>query len=63
MDEWPFDLWLRYGVKALRLSPSEFWAMSVRDWFVLIMDAQTLGIERSELIKLMKNYPDEVEHE
>jgi len=59
MSDWPFDLWLKYAVKALHLSPAEFWDMSVRDWLGLTAGQSTQGQTREKMDELMKHYPDE----
>ncbi len=58
MSEWPFDLWLKYAVKVLGLSPSEFWDMSVRDWLALTA-VSSQGLPRGDFETLMQTYPDE----
>lgn len=53
----PFDRWLKIAVTILRISPSEFWAMSLLEWQMLTFtDAQTLG--RAKLSALQSQYPD-----
>lgn len=60
MDEWPFDLWLKYAVKALGLSPSEFWTMSVSDWLCLSAHDGGRVLTRQHLEHLMQIFPDKV---
>lgn len=61
-DDWPFDDWLRIAVKVLRISPGEFWAMSLRDWITLTRDSQA-KITRSDLTVLMRDFPDDLKGE
>jgi len=56
--EWPFDLWLKAAVRGFGLSPTEFWAMSVRDWLALLASGSEQGLARTELSRLMDIYPD-----
>lgn len=58
MTEWPFDLWLKYAVKALHLTPSCFWNMSVHDWLVLSAHEGGASLKREHLDSLMQNFPD-----
>jgi len=60
MNAWPFDLWLRYGVGALKISPGEFWAMSVSDWLALTAKQSGWALRRAEFDELINQYPDEV---
>lgn len=57
-SDWPFDLWLKTAVRGFSLSPTEFWAMSVRDWLALIASHSEQGLARTELSVLMNIYPD-----
>ncbi len=57
MNDFPFDAWLRLSVTVLRISPSEFWAMSICDWLTLFSQEPT-GIARAGLTDLMARYPD-----
>ncbi len=58
MNAWPFDLWLRYAVLRLGLSPDAFWAMSVADFLALMRTTQTTPMNRADLGQLMNIYPD-----
>ena len=57
-NDWPFDRWLKIAVHVLRISPSEFWAMSLTEWHMLTArEAQTL--RRESLTELQTQFPDE----
>ena len=60
MSDWPFELWLIYGVKGLGLSPENFWAMSVSDWLNLTAKNKMQTMARTDLETLMQTFPDEV---
>ena len=56
-DNWPFDRWLKTAVHVLRITPSEFWAMSLCEWQMLTArEAQTLS--RDGLLALQSQFPD-----
>lgn len=55
---WPFDDWLRLAVRRYGLTPSEFWAMSLRDWRVLNKGQMGLPCVRAEFEALAAEYPD-----
>ncbi|WP_017930153.1 phage tail assembly chaperone [Robiginitomaculum antarcticum] len=56
--DFPFDRWLKIAVTILRISPSQFWAMSLLDWQMLTrIDEKSLG--RADLAALQHHYPDE----
>lgn len=55
---WPFQAWHRLAVRHLHLDPSEFWAVPLRDWLVLI-SPDTPALDRTALTQLMKDYPDD----
>ena len=57
MSAFPFDSWLRLSVTVFHLSPQAFWAMSVRDWLVLVTP-QAPDISAKDIRELMKHYPD-----
>ncbi len=56
---WPFDVWLRVAVKRFGLTPSEFWAMPVREWLILLKDTARPRFDRARFDDLIKLYPDE----
>lgn len=56
---WPFADWQAVAVRRFQLSPTEFWAMPVREWLALLKGAKPSGFERSNLDNLMLTYPDE----
>ena len=61
---YPWQSWFGYGVTMFRLSPEEFWALSVQEWRWLL---SLLELDHEEALKhtgleaLMKKYPD-IEH-
>jgi hypothetical protein len=63
MSGWPFQLWLSYAVKGLKLSPETFWSMSVIDWLSLSSHDAQRAMPRKKLNILMQTYPDEVKDE
>lgn len=58
MSAWPFDLWMKYAVRALGLSPEQFWSVTIADWLCL-MPKSASGMTRGALTNLMGLYPDE----
>jgi uncharacterized phage protein (TIGR02216 family) len=56
MFDW--GILLRQAVVELRLSPSQFWALSLREWLWLNSHAQT-ALPRPNLEALMRQFPDE----
>jgi len=57
MSSFPFDNWLRLAVTVMHISPSDFWAMSVREWLTLCtISNPPLG--RDDLSKLSEKFPD-----
>ncbi len=58
MSAFPFDDWMRLSVTVFKLSPRDFWAMSVQDWLTLTAP-QTPEISAVDLRSLMKKFPDE----
>lgn len=63
MDEWPFDTWLKYAVKVLHLTPSEFWSLSICDWLTLSVEQNGGVMKRTQLENLMQIFPDKDEHD
>ena len=63
MDKWPFDLWLNYAVCGLKLPPSEFWSLSIREWLVLTANTKPHGTSRENLNDMMKIFPDRSEND
>lgn len=59
-NNWPFDAWLRHAVQGFRLSPSEFWDMSLRDWLTLTRADIVPSMSADELSVLQIKFPDEV---
>lgn len=57
MTTFPFDSWLRLAVTVMRIAPSEFWAMSVRDWLTLSA-VSNAPLGREDLSKLSEKFPD-----
>ena len=55
---WPFETWQQIAIRRFHLSPSEFWAMPLRDWLVLLNGLKRHGIDRAALNDLLKIYPD-----
>lgn len=53
---WPFDAWLKIAVMQLGLSPRDFWALSLTDWFLLTRPAHEVGLSREVLLKMEKDY-------
>ncbi len=62
-NNWPFEAWLRLAVKGFRLSPDEFWEMSLRDWLTLTRTEQTPCLNAQDLEALLIQFPDEVKHD
>jgi len=61
-DQWPFDFWLKMAVERFHLSPKEFWATSVRDWFVLMRSSKLKPLSPERLTDLMQAFPDKEPH-
>ena len=62
-NDWPFEAWLKLAVCRFRLSPSEFWRMSVRDWLVLTRAERVPAMSTDELSALCIKFPDEVQND
>jgi len=58
--DWPFDIWLRLAVLHMGLSPQEFWAMDMRDWFALCHRSTPVQFGQADLETLLKAYPDKL---
>ena len=56
---WPFESWQQIAIRRFNLSPSEFWAMPLRDWLMLIEVVKPSGFDRQTLDDLLALYPDE----
>jgi len=59
-NNWPFEAWLRLAVGGFRLSPQQFWDMSLRDWLALTRAETTQAMSADELRALHIKFPDEV---
>lgn len=57
-EAWPFDGWLSLAVRRFGLSPSEFWAMSFKDWRALIQEPVGQSLSRAQFQELSQLYPD-----
>ena len=57
-NKWPFDHWHQIAIRRFNLSPSEFWAMPLRDWLGLMSGLKGAGFDRAALTELLKLYPD-----
>ena len=55
---WPFDAWHAVAVSRIRLAPSEFWDMPLRDWLRLVQP-QSPPMTRDRLVELMEANPCE----
>ena len=58
-NEWPFSAWQSLAIRQFHLSPSEFWAMPVSEWLLLIGGLKSFGFDQIQLDDLMKKYPDD----
>ena len=59
-NNWPFETWLRLGIRGFRLSPDDFWEMSLRDWLTLTRTDRTPCLSAQDLDALIIQFPDEV---
>jgi len=50
MKNWPFDQWQQIAIRRFNLTPSEFWAMPLRDWLSLMHGLKRGGFDRTALI-------------
>ena len=62
-NNWPFEVWLRLAVRGFRLSPQQFWDMSLRDWLILTRSETVPTMSADELSQLHNRFPDEVKNE
>ena len=53
---WPYEAWLKIAVTQLAISPSEFWQMSLTDWFAITKTSAPKEMRKSDLIKLEQDY-------
>ena len=53
---WPFEAWLKIAVMQLGISPSEFWQMSLMDWFSIAKTSAPKAMRKSDLTKLVQDY-------
>ncbi len=63
VPDWPFEDWLRLAVRGFRLSPAEFWDLSLRDWLSLTQIDAPDALSRDDLAALIQSYPDESQDE
>ena len=54
--KWPFEVWQKVAVMQLGISPSEFWEMSLMDWFAVTKLSAPKAMRKSDLIKLEQDY-------
>lgn len=59
-SQWPFEAWLSLAVRGFRLSPQQFWDMSLRDWLTLTRADEARAMTADELSDLQIMFPDEV---
>jgi len=55
-NNWPFEGWLKIAVMQLGLTPSEFWKLSLVDWFALTRPRRSNAMTKDELIKMEQSY-------
>lgn len=58
-NNWPFEVWLRLAVRGFRLTPQQFWDMSLRDWLALTRSETVPTMSADELSELQIRFPDE----
>ena len=58
MSGFPWDAAMRLGLGRLRLSPREFWAMTLRELAAAAGPMQA-PMSRGELERMMAKYPDD----
>lgn len=56
----PFQDWFAYAVQALRLSPEEFWSMTLAEWGALAAPPPAAALGRDGLDRLLALYPDDL---
>ena len=54
--DWPFEAWQKIAVIQLGISSSEFWQMSLMDWFSVTKTSAPKAMRKSDLIKLEQDY-------
>lgn len=54
----PWGPWMRFGMGVLRLSPREFWAMSLTEWRAILAAHEPPLMGREEMVTLMQEHPD-----
>ena len=54
----PWRDWFRHAVVTLRLSPTDFWALSFAEWR-LLAPRESVALGRDGLHRLLTLYPDE----
>ena len=57
-QSWPFEAWLKLAVMQLGLTPSEFWNLSLIDWFALTRKSTPAPMGKDTLLKLEQDYAD-----
>lgn len=55
-QDWPFDAWLKLAVLQLGLTPAEFWALSLIDWFALTRKSNSAPMNKDTLLKMERDY-------
>ncbi|WP_280139055.1 MULTISPECIES: rcc01693 family protein [Phyllobacterium] len=62
VDAFPWDAIMKAGLGLLRLAPSAFWAMTLRELNAAFARPRALlAPTRSEIEQLMRMFPDDVE--
>ncbi len=54
--DWPFEAWLKIALIQLGLSPRDFWAMSLADWFALTRSKDGPRLTQTDLDKMEQDY-------
>ena len=54
--DWPFEAWQKIAVIQLGISPSEFWQLSLMDWFSVTKTSAPKAMRKSDLIKLEQEH-------
>ena len=55
----PWRDWLLFAVGALRLSPADFWSLTLGEWRWLSSNAPAAPMTIARLAELHRRYPDE----
>jgi hypothetical protein len=55
----PWRNWLMFAVSALRLSPADFWSLTLAEWRWLASLAPAPAMTADRLAELHRLYPDE----